>query len=66
MSKIQWAAVGSVLVLGILSQALSHDHEHLPGHDQQEGMETSAQKTHGTLILSSGLREVSLDITGMT
>jgi hypothetical protein len=72
VSRLQWAAVGAVLALGIVSQVPRHDHEHMPGHDNaagdahddmSAGVSTAAL---ATTPVPAGHVRVLLDISGMT
>lgn len=68
MSKLQWGAVGAVLVLGILSQIPRHDHEHMAGHEHAGDMDatTSATAMEAMDAVPSGRTRVLLSISGMT
>ncbi len=68
MSKLQWGAVGAVLVLGILSQIPRHDHEHMAGHEHAGDMNatTSAATMEAMDAVPSGRTRVLLSISGMT
>lgn len=73
MSKLQWGAVGAVLILGIVSQIPRHDHAHMPGHehadhaqdaDMDAAMSAAVMPADGTV--PAGRERVLLTISGMT
>ncbi len=73
MSKLQWAAVGTALVLGILSQIPRHDHEHMPGHQHDHLSDgeaaTALERAESAAdidALPNGRRRVLLTVSGMT
>ncbi len=75
MSKLQWAAVGTVLVFGIVLQIPRHDHGQMPGHDHPDhiheqgddiGPAMSAAVMQTTTAVPAGRERLLLNISGMT
>ncbi len=58
MRKLEWAAIATVVVIGIVSQIPHHDHEELPGHTHDYAAVSGAH--------TDGAETVTLAVSGMT
>ncbi len=58
MRKLEWAAIATVVGVGIVSQIPHHGHEELPGHRHEYAAVSGAH--------TDGAETVTLAVSGMT